>query len=130
MAKTVLLIDDDVDLLRQMATALAGSGYRVHVATDGASGLEQFKSVSPDLVVTDIIMPTREGIETIMGIKRERPDARVLAISGGYRVGPDDFLTLARHIGADDVLPKPFRLAQLVAAAARLLHAGPHVSAA
>jgi DNA-binding response OmpR family regulator len=72
--------------------------------------------------VTDIIMPVREGVETILAIKAHAPRTRVIAISGGYRVGPEDFLTLARHVGADDVLAKPFRPSALLAVADRLLH--------
>lgn len=117
----VLLIDDDLNLLRQMGIAFSKAGHRVLVAPDGAVGLKLFNAEHPDLVVSDIIMPTREGVETIHAIKTARPGVKVIAISGGYRVGPEDFLTLARHIGADDVLAKPFRLAQLMDKADRLL---------
>lgn len=118
---TVLLIDDDLELLRQMASAFSAAGHRVLVAADGAAGFKVFEAERPHLVVSDIIMPTREGVETIFAIKKARPEVKVLAISGGYRVGPEQFLSLARHIGADDVLAKPFRLGELTARASALL---------
>ena len=67
-----------------------------------------FRSEKPDLVVTDIIMPEKEGIETIRDIRGEVPDAKIIAISGGGRIGNTDFLQIARKMGAIDALPKPF----------------------
>jgi DNA-binding response OmpR family regulator len=119
--RSVLLIDDDLELLRQMATAFVQAGYRVHVAPDGEAGLAHFSATPTDLVVTDIVMPNREGIETIVALKKANPAVKVLAISGGYRVAPADFLSLARHVGADGGLAKPFRLAELTALAGQVL---------
>jgi DNA-binding response OmpR family regulator len=126
---SVLLIDDDAELLRQMGAAFAMGGYQVRMAADGAIGLAALKAAPAQLVVTDIIMPVREGVETILAVKAVDPTIKVIAISGGYRVGPADFLTLARHVGADDVLAKPFRPSVLLAAANRLLAPGPGVLA-
>ena len=117
----VLLIDDDVELLRQMTVAFVSAGYEVQAAPDGQAGLARFLAAPTDLVVTDIIMPNREGIETIVALKKASPSVRILAISGGYRVGPADFLDLARHVGADGVLAKPFRPSDLIKLAAQLL---------
>jgi DNA-binding response OmpR family regulator len=117
----VILIDDDIELLRQMATAFHSAGHHVRAAPDGQAGLTHFMAKASDLVVTDIIMPNREGIETIVELKKASPSVKVIAISGGYRVGPDDFLQLARHVGADAALAKPFRLAELLRLAAQLL---------
>lgn len=130
MSRRVLLIDDDLELLRQMSTAFAAAGYSVSAAPDGRIGLARFESGAPDLVVTDLIMPTREGVETIVALRKAAPGLKIIAISGGYRVGPSDFLTLARHVGADEVLPKPFRLSDLVGLAGRLLGPPPTASAA
>ena len=118
---SVILVDDDADLLRQMGTVFLAGGYQVRIASDGEAGMAALRAAPVDLVVTDIIMPVREGVETILAIKAHAPNTRVIAISGGYRVGPEDFLTLARHVGADDVLAKPFRPSALLAAADRLL---------
>lgn len=119
--KRVLLIDDDIELLRQMSVAFSVAGYAVRPAPDGQVGLARFAAETPDLVVTDIIMPTREGVETIVALRKASQDVKIIAVSGGYRVGPDEFLTLARHVGADATLAKPFRLSRLVALADSLL---------
>jgi len=118
---SVLLIDDDLELLRQMALAFTSAGYQVWAAPDGQEGLARFVSAPSDLVVTDIVMPNREGIETIVALKRASRAVKVIAISGGYRLGPADFLNLAQHVGADAGLPKPFRLGELLELAARVL---------
>jgi CheY-like chemotaxis protein len=119
----VLLIDDDIELLRQMSQAFQSAGYDVAAAADGQMGIARFEKERFDLVVSDLIMPTREGIETIFALRRANPGVRIIAISGGYRVGPQDFLDLARHVGADETLAKPFRHSDLLALAARLLAA-------
>jgi DNA-binding response OmpR family regulator len=128
--RSVLLIDDDLELLRQMATAFVQAGYRVQVAPDGQVGLARFLADPTDLVVTDIVMPNREGIETIVALKQASRAVKVLAISGGYRVAPADFLTLARHVGADGGLAKPFRLVELIELAARVLRVPAEAKAA
>lgn len=120
-SNTVLIIDDDVEFLKQMAVAFAGGGYSVQIAPDGQLGLSRFLASPTALVVTDIIMPKREGIETIVALKRANPQVKIIAISGGYRVGPADFLDLARHLGADGVLAKPFRISALMSLAAQVL---------
>jgi DNA-binding response OmpR family regulator len=124
----VLIIDDDLELLRQMIAAFRSRGFEPLAAVDGQAGLAQFIRTPTDLVVTDIIMPNREGIETIVALKKASPSVKVIAISGGYRVGPADFLHLAGHVGADAVLAKPFKLSALLDAAEALL-AAPYIAA-
>ncbi len=119
--RRVLIIDDDIELLRQMVMAFRSRAFDVFAAPDGQAGLTQFAKTPTDLVVTDIIMPNREGIETIVALKKKGPSVKVIAISGGYRVGPKDFLNLAGHVGADAVLPKPFKLSDLLDKAEALL---------
>ncbi len=119
--RRVLIIDDDIELLRQMVMAFRSRAFEVVAAPDGQAGLAQFAKSPTDLVVTDIIMPNREGIETIVALKKRRPSVKVIAISGGYRVGPEDFLNLAGHVGADGVLAKPFKLSKLLDKAEALL---------
>ncbi len=118
---SVLLIDDDVEMLRQLSAAFSAAGYEVDLAADGKIGMARFIASPADLVVTDIIMPEREGIETIVALKKANASVKIIAISGGYRVSPADFLELASHVGADAVLGKPFRLSDLVALADRTL---------
>jgi two-component system chemotaxis response regulator CheY len=121
--RPVLLIEDDCDLLRLMGRAFERDGWRVRTAEDGRGGMKVFEADPPALVVTDIIMPTREGIETIIAMKRSRPDVPIVAISGGGRLGGVDFLKLADRLGADATLAKPFRLEELVTLARRCLAA-------
>ena len=128
LQRQVLIIDDDLELLRQMIAAFRSRGFEPFAAADGQAGLGQFVKAPTDLVVTDIIMPNREGIETIVALKKASPSVKVIAISGGYRVGPADFLHLARHVGADAVLAKPFKLSALLDAAEALL-AAPYAAA-
>ena len=103
----ILVIDDDVVVRTAMVQFLADLGYDVVSAEDGQRGMRLFRSEKPDLVITDIIMPEKEGIQTIAEIRRERPDAKVIAVSGGGRVGNTDFLKIARQLGATDVIAKP-----------------------
>ena len=119
--RRILIIDDDIELLRQMVMAFRSRAFEVLAAPDGQAGLAQFAKSPTDLVVTDIIMPNREGIETIVALKKRRPSVKVIAISGGYRVGPKDFLNLAGHVGADAVLAKPFKLSALLDKAEALM---------
>jgi DNA-binding NtrC family response regulator len=107
MAK-ILVIDDDVVVRETIAEILADGGHQVVSAEDGRRGLRAFRAERPDLVITDIIMPEKEGIQTIMEMRAERPDAKIIAISGGGRIGNTDFLKIARQIGAADVIAKPF----------------------
>jgi len=105
-----ILIIDDEDMVRlTLRKILEQAGHSVTEAADGNLGLEAFKARPPDLVITDIIMPGKEGIETIIEIKRENPDMKIIAISGGGRIGNLDFLAVAGQLGANEVLSKPFQ---------------------
>ncbi|WGM30706.1 response regulator [Brevundimonas sp. NIBR11] len=126
----ILIIEDDRPLLLGMARAFAQAGARVVLAADGAEGLRRFMSGSPDLVVTDIIMPEREGIETILAMKAARPEVPILAVSGGGQTPAGEFLSLAKRLGADAVLAKPFRARQLLDAARLLIDLPPTHAAA
>jgi len=115
MTRKILLIDDDVAVLRTLEIVLEDRGYEVVTAKDGAEGLRLFQKYHPDLVITDLIMPEKEGIETILEMRRERPDAKIIAISGGGRTHNRCFLDMAARFGAAAVLPKPFMPDELAA---------------
>jgi CheY-like chemotaxis protein len=104
----VLIVEDDADLLRILGRLLAANGHRVGLAADGEQGLALLRAGRFDLMLTDILMPVREGIETIIAVKAEAPQTRIIAMSGGARLSADDCLDLARSLGADAVLAKPF----------------------
>jgi DNA-binding response OmpR family regulator len=118
---TILVIDDDQNVRVTLRRILASAGHDVHEAGDGDSGLALCSEIAPALVITDILMPEKEGIETIRELKRAHPSVRIIAISGGGRSGIMDFLDMARQLGADDALQKPFRRAELLAVVDRLL---------
>jgi DNA-binding NtrC family response regulator len=107
MAK-VLVIDDDDVVRESIVYILVDGGYDVVSAEDGLRGMIVFRSEQPDLVITDILMPEQEGIQTIAEMRKEKPDAKIIAISGGGRVGNGDFLGMARALGAMDTISKPF----------------------
>jgi len=103
----ILLIDDNVIVRNAISTVLRQSGFDVELAINGQQGFAAFLQCEPDLVITDIIMPEKDGIETIMKIRKQRPTAKIIAISGGGRVGTMDFLHVAKSFGASAVLAKP-----------------------
>ncbi len=117
----ILVIDDDAAVCDTIARILRGKGHEILFAKDGREGLQLFRSHAPDLVITDIIMPEMEGIETIRAIRGLRPDARIIAISGGGRPGKADYLLMASMFGASEVIGKPFDPAQLIESVARCL---------
>ena len=108
--KTILVIDDD-DLIREMmAGVLKNAKYVVMSAENGNVGIDHIKKISvPDLVITDILMPDKEGLETISEIKEINPNIKIIAMSGGGQAKDMTFLDLAKHMGAHHTLKKPFR---------------------
>lgn len=106
----VLVIDDEKDILELITAMLSAEGYEVISAEDGERGIALLKD-RPDVevVITDLIMPNKEGIETILDVRRIRPDVKVLAMSGGGRGGAATYLSTAKNIGAAATLAKPFR---------------------
>lgn len=121
----ILVIEDEEMLRRTLRTLLERAGHSVVEAEDGQQGMTLFKTMRPDLVLTDIIMPNREGVETIGEMRREAPDLPIIAMSGGGSRGGDLFLTLAERLGATATLAKPIRQAELLAAVDRCLGAPP-----
>lgn len=109
------MIDDDAAVRMTVHTILTGLGYSVICAENGEEGMQLFRSLRPDLVITDIIMPKREGIETIIAIRREQPEAKIIAMSGGGRINCADLLSMARGLGADHSITKPFDVDGLAA---------------
>jgi DNA-binding response OmpR family regulator len=113
---SVLVIDDDPLVRDSVRRVLERAGLTVDVAGGGHEGMERIGKAEPDLIVTDILMPDGEGMETIRAVRRKYPAARILAISGGSRLmGARYLLSLAKQLGATDVLAKPFGPADLLA---------------
>jgi DNA-binding response OmpR family regulator len=104
----ILVIDDDTIVRNTIIQILEDESYEVLSAEDGIRGMALFRSEQPDLVITDIIMPEQEGIQTITEMRKTKPDAKIIAMSGGGRIGNTDFLKIALVLGAMNVIPKPF----------------------
>jgi DNA-binding response OmpR family regulator len=115
MAQTILIIDDDPYSRTTLQVILEEEGYEVICAEDGVRGLAAFRANAPDLVVTDLIMPNKEGLETIGEIRRSGATTPIIAVSGGGRLKATDLLVLANHLGANAVLAKPFEAEDLIA---------------
>lgn len=126
---SILLIDDDTQLRSVLRRVLGRSGYLVLEAENGREGLEILTRAEVHLVITDIIMPDMEGIELILELRRTRPDLRVIAMSAGGRISPDNYLSLAKHSGATRTIAKPFELEDFTALVAEVL-AGPEAKPA
>ena len=119
--KNILVIDDNEHILKMMCTLLHRSGYTVFSATDGVQGMKTYYSNTPVLVITDLIMPEKEGLEVIMELTRQEPRPKIIAISGGGKMGPQSYLPMADVLGADYVLEKPFHPAEFIDCVERLL---------
>jgi CheY-like chemotaxis protein len=112
--KKILIIEDDAAVRYTLKRILLSAGYSVLDAPNGRKGVQLFHLEGADLVITDIIMPEQEGIETIIELKSREPRTRIIAISGGGRTGAHDLLQMAERLGADAVLHKPFETAELI----------------
>jgi CheY-like chemotaxis protein len=107
--KHILVIDDDEQVRTLVGRFISGSGYSVELADNGMTGIAAMRRTPADLVITDIIMPEKEGVETIMELRRDFPQVKIIAMSGGSpQIQPDLPLRIARTLGADRILHKPF----------------------
>jgi CheY-like chemotaxis protein len=113
--RTILLIDDDPMVRHVIAKVLGKGGYKVHVATNGVEGLHTFRAVQPDLVITDMVMPLKGGLDTIELLRTWSPEIKIVAISGGNRSGNKDYSDEATERGAAAFIAKPFEPAELLA---------------
>ncbi|MFZ5515163.1 MAG: response regulator [Candidatus Zhuqueibacterota bacterium] len=110
----ILIIDDDEQVRNFIRRCLEKADYTVHEASDGRIGLNQFHEYPFDVVITDIIMPSKEGIEVILEIRRSDPNIKIIAISGGGKIDADQYLALARNLGAFATITKPFSAQRLL----------------
>lgn len=105
----ILVIDDDNDVRQLICRMISGEGYETLEASNGKEGMKIIRNEPKiDLVITDLIMPEQEGIETIKEVKRDFSHIKILAISGGGKIDAQDYLAIAKGMGADLALSKPF----------------------
>jgi len=117
----ILVIDDDEQVLDMLYESLTREGYDVLRASNGEQGLRLYRQEHVDLIITDIIMPEKEGIETIIELRQDFPDVKIIAMSGGGRIGTKDYLHLAKIFGVQRTFTKPVAREQLLDAITELL---------
>lgn len=110
----ILVIEDDDMFRNVLVQMLSKSGFDVRQAGDGNQALEVCAQFGPDLVLTDIIMPDKEGLETIQELMEIKPGIKIIAMSGGGKFGPNSYLPLAEKLGAKATLQKPFMREELL----------------
>lgn len=110
----ILIVDDEPLIREGMKQALEMEDFQVEIAGNGSEALEIINDFNPQLVITDIIMPEKDGIEVIWTLREKYPDVKIIAISGGGRISANDHLKIAKKLGANTILTKPFSTTELV----------------
>ncbi len=117
----IVFIDDNEKLREMIKCLLEGEGYEVFTTGDGNLGVQIVKEQKPELLITDILMPDKEGLEIINELRQADSNLKILAVSGGGMITADQYLTLANALGADKVLSKPFLNEELLATISELI---------
>jgi CheY-like chemotaxis protein len=124
--KRILVIDDEIQMRQMLKQTLERAGYEVMDAPDGEQGIKLFKKAPTDLIITDLIMPQKDGMETVIELERAFPDVKIIAISGGSRaMDPRDYLHYATQVGVTHTFIKPFDNDELLEAIGQLLQESP-----
>jgi DNA-binding response OmpR family regulator len=119
--RTILIVDDDPQIRKLLGAILKRDGYGIITAANGRQALQELDKQAVDLVITDLLMPEKEGIETIMEIRHKFTGMPIIAISGGGRLNPQTYLKIAKSLGAVRTMTKPIDTAMLRAMAKDLL---------
>ena len=117
----ILVVDDNTTLRMMMRETLEKAGHEVVEACNGVEGIERAHAESFDLVITDIIMPDKEGIETIIELRKSYPDLKIIAASAGGKVNAEEYLETAKAFGANLTLVKPFGRKDILQAVDKVL---------
>lgn len=118
----ILIIDDEQPIRTLLRMLFEREDHEVVEAQNGNDGLRLYRENPADLVITDLIMPEKEGIETIMDLRREFPDAKIIAISGGGDIGvANDYLPIAKAMGVERIFSKPLGLTEMLDAVREVL---------
>jgi DNA-binding response OmpR family regulator len=113
MAKLIVIIEDDEQLRNMLKMSFELEGFQVLGLQDG-SEFEFIRPEQVDLVITDLIMPEKDGLKVIRDLKTAQPSLKMVAISGGGRRGPESYLDTARNLGVDIAIAKPFERKELI----------------
>jgi DNA-binding NtrC family response regulator len=119
--KRILVIDDEPTALDLLRRILEMNGYEVAVAKNGQEGVELFEQHPCDLVITDMVMPIKDGLQTILDLRMEAPELPVIAISGGGTISKERYLAVAGYLDRVITIAKPFTIEQIVEAVEKLL---------
>jgi CheY-like chemotaxis protein len=120
--KRILVIDDEPSALDVLQKILEGEGYEVQIAANGLDGVALFRQQPCDLVITDMVMPVKDGLQTILELRDKAPDLPIIAISGGGVISKERYLTVAGYLDRVITIAKPFTVLEIVTAAAKLLN--------
>ncbi len=118
---TILIVDDDESIRKFLSALFKKNGFETIDAADGHFAMDAFKKNKIDLIICDLVMPEKEGLETIREIKKINPDIPIIAISGGGLIDPETYLSLAKKLGAEHTFKKPLDGQKLVGAVKDLL---------
>ena len=117
----ILVIEDEIQMREMLREMLERAGYDVMTTPNGEAGVTRYRQEGANVVVTDMEMPGKDGLEVIQELRYDFPDIKIIAISGGGRIEELDFLSHARMLGARRTLRKPFHIQHLLDAVAELL---------
>jgi len=117
----ILVVDDDESFRQPLCQTLLCAGHEVLAAGDGREALKLYRRQPIDLVISDLVMPGKEGIETMLELRRLQPDLKIIAMSGGGYIQCIDYLQMARRLGANRTLAKPFTAQEVIEAVTSLL---------
>ncbi|MBN2714500.1 MAG: response regulator [Deltaproteobacteria bacterium] len=110
----ILVIEDDASVRMSLQMMLEDDGYTVEIAENGEEGIARYRESPADLVITDLFMPKKEGIETISELRQDYPNVKIIAISGGGQHIPGGFLVFAKKLGAIHTFQKPINNDELL----------------
>lgn len=120
--RSILIIDDNEQIRVFLRKVLEGAGYLVTEAPNGQEGLRQFRQTPTALVITDLLMPDKDGLEVTMALHRESPTVKIIVLTGGS--GQRDFLDAAKELGAHRTMKKPVTVSELLHAVEQELQEG------
>ena len=120
MAK-ILLVDDDNQIKEVLRQMIVREGYKGVDASDSKIGMRSLREVPADLVILDLLMPEKDGLEAIIELRHDFPDVKIIAISGEGSIGAWDYLNMAKALGAQSTLYKPFSMKELLKSVQELI---------
>lgn len=120
-ACSILVVDDEPGIRELLALMLEGAGHTVVAAEDGMQAPKLLEAHKIDVVITDLLMPERDGLEFITEVRKQHPEVKIIAMSGGGRIARDSYLRIAKNFGAHLLLEKPFNQSSVLAAVESVL---------